>query len=214
SLPACLLAAIYRYRLGMTCQAIAGLLGVDHSTISVTTRHIAGLLAQHGTAITPGPHRIRTPGDLHRHAAAAGITITIHGQGAETGDMRALQATEDHDTPKLKTDAAQKKVDIHDNHFWLLGAGRLAAGAERGGERGAEGGRDFFRRFMLGHPFLRVPTTRAANPSRHRPAGASGSQGLPTVPAGRPGRTHRACSRARSGYPGTVGYRRQGVARG
>ena len=129
SLPACLLAAIYRYRLGMTCQAIAGLLGVDHSTISVTTRHIAGLLAQHGTAITPGPHRIRTPGDLHRHAAAAGITITIHGQGAETGDMRALQATEDHDTPKLKTDAAIMTANIHDH------CSDAAAATAGGGER-------------------------------------------------------------------------------
>jgi hypothetical protein len=25
------------------------------------------------------------------------------------------------ETAKLKTDAAQKKVDIHDNHSWLLG---------------------------------------------------------------------------------------------
>ena len=75
SLPAYLLAALYRYRLGMTCQAIADLLAVDHSTISVTTRHIAGLLGQHGTVITPGPQRLRTLDALRRHAAAAGITI-------------------------------------------------------------------------------------------------------------------------------------------
>jgi hypothetical protein len=75
SLPAYLLAALLRYRSGMTCQLIAGLLGVDHSTISVATRHIAGLLAAQGTAITPGPHRIRTLDDLHRHAAAVGIAI-------------------------------------------------------------------------------------------------------------------------------------------
>ena len=55
SLPAYLLAALYRYRLGMTCQAIAALLGVDHSTISVTTRHIAALLAGQGTARHPRP---------------------------------------------------------------------------------------------------------------------------------------------------------------
>ena len=65
SLPAYLLAALLRYRSGMTCQLIAGLLGVDHSTISVTTRHIADLLASQGTVITPGPHRIRTLDDLH-----------------------------------------------------------------------------------------------------------------------------------------------------
>src|SRR5580704_886013 len=75
SLPAYLLAALLRYRSGMTCQLIAGLLGVDHSTISVTTRHIADLLASQGTVITPGPHRIRTLDDLHRHAAAADIAI-------------------------------------------------------------------------------------------------------------------------------------------
>jgi hypothetical protein len=75
SLAACLLAALYRYRLGMTCQLIADLLGAGHSTVSVATRHIADLLSRSGTAITPGPHRLRTLDDLHRHAAAAGITI-------------------------------------------------------------------------------------------------------------------------------------------
>jgi transposase len=75
SLAAYLLAALCRYRLGMTCQLIATVLGVDHSTISVTTRHIADLLSRHGTIITPGPYRLRTMDDLRRHAAAAGITI-------------------------------------------------------------------------------------------------------------------------------------------
>ena len=75
SLPAYLLAAILRYRLGMTCQHIAAVFGVDHSTISVVTRHIADLLRRDGTVITPGPDRLRTAADLRRHAAAAGITI-------------------------------------------------------------------------------------------------------------------------------------------
>jgi Rhodopirellula transposase DDE domain len=75
TLPACLLAAIYRYRLGMTCQHIADLLSVDHSAISIATRNIADLLSRHGTPITPGPDRLRTTSDLRRHAAAAGITI-------------------------------------------------------------------------------------------------------------------------------------------
>jgi hypothetical protein len=75
SLDAYLLAAICRYRLGMTCCAIAALLAIDPSVISVTTREIAGLLTGAGTPLTPGPHRIRTLSDLHRHAAAAGIVI-------------------------------------------------------------------------------------------------------------------------------------------
>jgi hypothetical protein len=76
SLPAALLAALYRHRLGMTCQAIAALLAVDPSVISVATREIAALLPAGHTALTPGPHRIRTTGDLRQHAAAAGITIS------------------------------------------------------------------------------------------------------------------------------------------
>ena len=75
TLPACLLAAICRYRLGMTCQHIADLLGVDHSAISMATRNIADLLHRNGTPLTPGPGQLRTAGDLRRHAAAAGITI-------------------------------------------------------------------------------------------------------------------------------------------
>ena len=43
-LPARPPAAVYRYRLGMTCQAIAGPLGTGHSVISVTTRQTAALL--------------------------------------------------------------------------------------------------------------------------------------------------------------------------
>jgi hypothetical protein len=45
TLDACLLAAIYRYRLGMTCAAIGALLGVDHSSVSVATRKIAAIPA-------------------------------------------------------------------------------------------------------------------------------------------------------------------------
>ncbi len=79
SLPAYLLAALYRYRLGMTCQAIAGLFAVDHSTISVTSREIAGMLAQQGTALSPGPHRIRTVDHLRDHAARHGLAIPAPG---------------------------------------------------------------------------------------------------------------------------------------
>ncbi len=75
----------------MTCQAIAGLFGVDHSTISVATRHIAGLLRRDGTVITPGPERLRTPADLRRHAATAGITIP--------GPPAADSTSQPRDTP-------------------------------------------------------------------------------------------------------------------
>ena len=54
----------------MTCQAIAALFAVDHSTISVTSREIARMLAAgQGTALSPGPHRIRTLDHLRDHAA-------------------------------------------------------------------------------------------------------------------------------------------------
>ncbi len=79
SLPAYLLAALYRYRLGMTCQAIAALFAVDHSTISVTSREIAGMLARQGTALSPGPHRIRTLDHLRDHAARHGLAIPAPG---------------------------------------------------------------------------------------------------------------------------------------
>jgi hypothetical protein len=91
SLPACLLAALCRYRLGMTCQHIAAVFSVDHSTISVATRHIADLLNRDGTVITPGPHRLRTAEDLRRHAAAAGITIP--------GPPAADSTSQPRDTP-------------------------------------------------------------------------------------------------------------------
>ena len=79
-----LLAAVCRYRLGMTCSAIAALLTIDASVISVTTREIAGLLADAGTPLTPGPHRLRTLSNLHRHAAAAGTTSPADNPPADT----------------------------------------------------------------------------------------------------------------------------------
>jgi hypothetical protein len=52
SLPACLLAAVYRYRLRRTCADIAALLGVDQGHISVITRQIAAL-PQAAALLTP-----------------------------------------------------------------------------------------------------------------------------------------------------------------
>jgi transposase len=59
-LHACLLAAVYRYQLGMTCRAIAGLFGTGHSVISIATRHIASLLAATGLTL-PRPDTDITP---------------------------------------------------------------------------------------------------------------------------------------------------------
>jgi Rhodopirellula transposase DDE domain len=75
TLPAIVLAAICRYRLGMTCDTIAALLGIDPSCISRDTRRAAALLTAAGHPVTPGPARLRTLHDLHQHAAAAGLTI-------------------------------------------------------------------------------------------------------------------------------------------
>jgi hypothetical protein len=94
SLPAGLLAAVYRYRLRMTGTAIAALFSIDPSVISVTTRRIAALLDSSATPLTPGPCRLRDLGDLHRHAAAAGIPLTAP-QAADTppADTLATPAT-------------------------------------------------------------------------------------------------------------------------
>ena len=70
-----LLAAIYHHRLGMPYTHIAALLGAHHSTIAPAGQAIASLLGAGHPALAPGPERVRTPGDLRRYAATAGITI-------------------------------------------------------------------------------------------------------------------------------------------
>jgi len=70
-----LLAAIYHHRLGMPYSNIAALLGAHHTTIAPAGRAVAGLLGDAHPALAPGPVRVRTPADLRRHAASAGITI-------------------------------------------------------------------------------------------------------------------------------------------
>ena len=54
---------------------IAALLGAHHSTIAPAGQAITTLLGSGHPALAPGPARVRTPADLRRHAAAAGITI-------------------------------------------------------------------------------------------------------------------------------------------
>jgi len=75
SLDAQLLATLYRYRLGMTCQLLASIFAIDLSVISIATRHIADLLRQRGTVITPAAIPVRNPAALTAAAAAAGITL-------------------------------------------------------------------------------------------------------------------------------------------
>jgi hypothetical protein len=60
TLEACLLAAIYRYRLDLTCAAIGALLGVDHTAISAATRKIAAIPA---AAPLLTPRKADTPPD-------------------------------------------------------------------------------------------------------------------------------------------------------
>jgi DDE family transposase len=78
------LAAVFRYRLGMTGRAIAVLLAIDPSVISTATRQIAGLAGTATGPLTPGPVRLRTLDDLHEHAARHHITITGPAQPADT----------------------------------------------------------------------------------------------------------------------------------
>jgi hypothetical protein len=98
-LDAQLLAAIYRYRLGMTCQHIATLLAIDPSAISIATRHIACLLSRDGTVLTPGPHRLRSTGDLQRYATSAGITLPDSPAQAHPAPNSTLRT---HDTPQTQ----------------------------------------------------------------------------------------------------------------
>jgi hypothetical protein len=68
-----LLAAVCRYRLGMTCRAIAALLEIDKSAISIATRQIAAIPGTAGL-LAPGPVQFRTLDGLREHAARHGIT--------------------------------------------------------------------------------------------------------------------------------------------
>jgi hypothetical protein len=70
-----LLAAICHHRLGMPYSNIAAVLGAHHTTIVPAGQAITSLLGTGHPALAPGPVRLRTPDDLRRYAAAAGITI-------------------------------------------------------------------------------------------------------------------------------------------
>jgi hypothetical protein len=78
------LAAVFRYRLGMTGREIAALLGIDPSVISIATRQIAALAGTATGPLAPGPVQLRTLTDLHQHAARHHITLTTPPQAADT----------------------------------------------------------------------------------------------------------------------------------
>ena len=79
-----LLAALCRYRLGMTCHAIAALFGIDKSVISIATREITAITGTADGPLAPGPVQLRTLNGLHEHAARHGITITGPPETADT----------------------------------------------------------------------------------------------------------------------------------
>ena len=80
-----LLAAICRYRLGMTARAVAALFAIDPSAISIATREIAAIPGT-AAALAPGPVQLRTLNDLHDYAARHGITLTGPPPAAGTPD--------------------------------------------------------------------------------------------------------------------------------
>jgi hypothetical protein len=92
-----LLAAVCRYRLGMTGRAIAALFGIDTSVISIATREIAALTGTATGPLTPGPVRLRTLNDLHEHAARHGITITGPPPAADTAPDDTLTTPTHHE---------------------------------------------------------------------------------------------------------------------
>jgi hypothetical protein len=68
-------AAIYHHRLAMPCTHIAAMPGAHHTTIAEACQAVTALPGPGHPVLAPGPARLRTPDDLRRHAAAAGITI-------------------------------------------------------------------------------------------------------------------------------------------
>jgi len=79
-----ILAAICRYRLGMTGRAIAALFQIDPSAISIATREIAAIPGIAAGPLAPGPVRLRTLSDLHDYAARHHITLTGPPPAAQT----------------------------------------------------------------------------------------------------------------------------------
>jgi hypothetical protein len=79
-----LLAAICRYRLGMTGRAIGALFEIDKSAISIATRQVATIPGTADGPLAPAPVQFRTLDSLHEHASSRGITLTGPPQPADT----------------------------------------------------------------------------------------------------------------------------------
>jgi transposase len=84
-------AAACHQRLRMPFRLLEELTGAHESTISLATRRVTPLLAAHG--ITPRDHgtRISTLDQLHKHAAAQGITLTAGHPPASQAKTRSPQ---------------------------------------------------------------------------------------------------------------------------
>jgi hypothetical protein len=104
-----LLAAVCRYRLGMTSRAAAALFEIDPSAISIATREVAAILSTGTGPLAPGPVQLRTLTDLHEHAARHGITITGP-QAADTPPDDTL-TTPAHRKQSLFLNVSQDRLD-------------------------------------------------------------------------------------------------------
>jgi hypothetical protein len=85
-------AAACHQRLRMPYRLLEQLLGAHESTISLATRRVTPLLAAHGITPRDSGTRISTLDELHRHAAAAGITLTAGHPAASQAESRSPQA--------------------------------------------------------------------------------------------------------------------------
>jgi Rhodopirellula transposase DDE domain len=85
-------AAACHQRLRMPFRLLEELLGVHESTISLATRRVTPLLAAHGITPRDGGTRISTLDELHKHAAAAGITLTTGHPAASQAKSHSPQA--------------------------------------------------------------------------------------------------------------------------
>ena len=70
-------AAACHLRLHMPYRLLGELLGAHETTISLAARRIIPLLAEHGITPHDGGTRVSTLDELRKHAATAGITLTI-----------------------------------------------------------------------------------------------------------------------------------------
>jgi transposase len=88
-LEAVVTAAACRLRLRMPCRLLGEILGAHESAISLTARRITPILQQHGITPDPAGTRISTLAQLRKHAATAGITLTLGREPTEQQRARS-----------------------------------------------------------------------------------------------------------------------------